>query len=56
MLLELHAHTSGISTCCRAPAPDIVAVAKDIGLDGIVLTNHYDKRFVKHGTCTQETM
>jgi len=49
MLLDLHAHTSGISTCCRAPAPDIVAVAKDIGLDGIVLTNHYDKRFVKDG-------
>jgi len=49
MLIDLHAHTSGISACCLAPASDIVAVAKEIGLDGIVLTNHYDKSYVKNG-------
>ena len=49
MLLDLHAHTAGISPCCRAPAPDIVAVAKDIGIDSIVLTNHYSKSYVKDG-------
>lgn len=41
MLIDLHAHTSGISTCCQAPAPDIVKTAKENGIDGIVLTNHY---------------
>jgi len=47
MLIDLHAHTSGISTCCRVPAPDILKAAKDIGLDGIALTNHYQKIYVK---------
>ena len=49
MLIDLHAHTSGISTCCRVPAPDIVRAALDAGLDGIVLTNHYHKGYVKNG-------
>ena len=35
MLIDLHAHTSGISACCLAPASDIVAVAKEIGLEAI---------------------
>ena len=48
MLLDLHAHTSGISTCCRAPAPDILATAKKAGIDGIVLTNHYGKYLFKN--------
>ncbi len=41
MLIDLHAHTKGMSECCRAPASVIVKVAKDNGIDGIVLTNHY---------------
>lgn len=41
MLIDLHAHTGPISTCCQAPAPIIVQVAKENGIDGIVLTNHY---------------
>lgn len=49
LLLDLHAHTSGISPCCRIAAPAVVAAAKEIGLDGIVLTNHYDKSYVKNG-------
>ncbi|MBE6621518.1 MAG: PHP domain-containing protein [Ruminococcaceae bacterium] len=49
MLIDLHAHTSGISTCCRAPAPEIVAAAKKVGIDGIVLTNHYDRSLFRNG-------
>ena len=49
MLLDLHAHTSGISHCCRAAAPEILAEARAVGLDGIVLTNHYVKSYVKDG-------
>ncbi|MBE6598842.1 MAG: PHP domain-containing protein [Ruminococcaceae bacterium] len=41
MLIDLHAHTKGMSSCCLAPAPDIVKTAKDNGIDGIVVTNHY---------------
>lgn len=49
MLIDLHAHTSGISTCCRMDAAQIVETAKNAGLDGIVLTNHYHKPYVKNG-------
>lgn len=49
MLIDLHAHSSGISRCCRIPAEKVVQTAKEIGLDGIVLTNHYDKNYVSDG-------
>ena len=49
MLIDLHAHTSGISRCCRQAAPDILKAAKDTGLDGIVLTNHYYKAYITDG-------
>ena len=49
MLIDLHAHTSGISTCCRVPAPDIIKAAQDTGIDGIVLSNHYQRHYVKNG-------
>ena len=38
MLLDLHAHSSGISRCCKIPAPTVLEVSRDLGLDGIVLT------------------
>ena len=49
MLIDLHAHTSGISTCCRVPAPEIIKAAQDAGIDGIVLSNHYQRHYVKDG-------
>lgn len=47
MLIDFHAHTSGISKCCRIPAPDVLKAAKEVGLDGIILTNHYHKPYLK---------
>ena len=49
MFIDLHAHTSGISTCCRVPAPEIIRAARETGVDGIVLSNHYQKSYVKDG-------
>ena len=49
MLLDLHAHTSGISHCCQQAAPEILKAARDVGLDGIVLTNHYYKGYITDG-------
>ena len=51
MLIDLHAHSSGISRCCQIPAPEVLKVAKEIGLDGIVLTNHYQKVYIPDGDC-----
>ncbi|MBQ9801955.1 MAG: hypothetical protein IJW51_02650 [Clostridia bacterium] len=49
MLIDMHAHTKGISRCCRVTAPEVVMAAKAAGLDGIVLTNHYQKSYVTDG-------
>ncbi len=46
MLFDLHAHTSGISTCCKADASQILETAKEKGIDGIVLANHYHKDYL----------
>lgn len=46
MLIDLHAHTSGISKCCRQPALKILENAREAGIDGIVLTNHYQRIYI----------
>ncbi len=49
MLIDLHAHSSGISQCCRASYEAAIQAALSAGLDGIILTNHYHKGYVKDG-------
>jgi histidinol phosphatase-like PHP family hydrolase len=49
MLIDMHAHSSGISRCCRIPYDEVIRRALDVGLDGIVLTNHYQKNYVLDG-------
>ena len=49
MLIDLHAHSSGISKCCRIPIEQVIEEAKKVGIDGIVLTNHYQKNYVTDG-------
>lgn len=49
MLIDLHAHSSGISRCCKVTARQVLEEAKKIGLDGIVLTNHYQKSYIPDG-------
>ena len=50
MLIDLHAHSSGISTCCRIALPEMLQVATAAGLDGVALTNHYQKSYLKGET------
>lgn len=45
MLVDMHAHSSGISTCCKADVPRVLADAKEQGIDALVLCNHYDKAY-----------
>ena len=49
MLIDLHAHSSGISKCCRVPADEVIRTTKNTNIDGIVLTNHYQKDYVTDG-------
>lgn len=46
MLIDLHAHSSGISRCCQIPVEKVIDVAIENNLDGIVLTNHYHKPYI----------
>ncbi len=46
MKIDMHAHTSGISRCCRIPAETVLSFCQNSGIDGIVLTNHYTKDYV----------
>lgn len=52
MLIDLHAHSSGISRCCRIPYDAVIQAALKVGLCGIVLTNHYQKSYVKDDDCS----
>ena len=52
MLIDLHAHTSGISRCCRIPFEQILQQTLAQGMDGIVLTNHYQKSYIQNEDIT----
>ena len=49
MLIDMHAHTSGISRCCKADARTGLLAAKEKGIDGMVLSNHYQECYVENG-------
>lgn len=53
MLMDLHAHSAGISRCCRIPADQVIQAAMDAGIEGLVLTNHYQKCYVKDGDAAE---
>lgn len=46
MLIDLHAHSSEISKCCQIPFDEVLRVTLENGMDGIALTNHYQKRYI----------
>lgn len=48
MLIDLHAHSSGISRCCQIPFEQVLKQTLDYGMDGIVLTNHYQSSYVEN--------
>ncbi len=45
MLIDLHAHTSGISKCCKISAEENIRLAKRLGFDGLAITNHYTSQY-----------
>ena len=49
MLIDLHAHSSKISWCCQITGDEVINRAINCGIDGIVLTNHYQKYYFNDG-------
>lgn len=41
MKIDLHVHTSEISSCGKLPAKEMVALYKNAGYDAICITNHF---------------
>lgn len=50
MLIDMHAHSAGISICCKASPLDVITAAKEQGIDGVILTNHYTDSYRKNET------
>jgi len=50
MLIDMHAHSSGISQCCQVPYDEVLRCTREKGMDGIFLTNHYQKSYIKDET------
>ncbi len=50
MFVDLHAHTRGISTCCRIYAEDVIKTAVDNGFDGLAIANHYASSYFSDET------
>ena len=40
--IELHCHTSPASPCADFSPEDVIATYKELGYDGVVITNHYN--------------
>lgn len=53
MLVDLHSHTSGISKCCRIDAKRVIECAEAVGIDGLAITNHYQKSYVIDGDAAE---
>jgi predicted metal-dependent phosphoesterase TrpH len=45
MLIDFHAH-SALSRCCKIDGKDALLVAIENGMDGFILTNHYDRCYL----------
>ncbi len=45
MLIDMHLHTSGISSCCKVDYRKTLDTAKDVGYDAVVITNHYTSSY-----------
>ena len=48
MLIDLHAHSKAISKCSRINGIDNIELAKSLGLNGFILTNHYDRNYIEN--------
>lgn len=48
MLIDMHAH-SALSRCCKISGKNNMIATKQNGMDGFILTNHYDKSYLING-------
>ena len=49
MLIDLHAHSSKISPCCAVSYKQALEQTLQYGMDGVALTNHYQKSYIPAG-------
>ena len=49
MLIDMHVHSAPMSTCGKRPSNEIIDITADAGMDGMVLTNHYNRKGMLEG-------
>lgn len=55
--IEMHAHTSPVSTCSQISPEEMAKTYKNLGYDAIVITNHFMKDYsVMHGLGAEEAV
>lgn len=50
MLIDLHAHTKRISKCCKADIETVINESLCKGINGVVLTNHFQKSYFSNAS------
>lgn len=56
-LFDTHIHTKEASSCSRVPAADIVRRYKELGYDGLIITDHFStSEFRQHGETYEEQL
>ncbi len=49
MLVDMHTHTKGVSSCSRITFEEVIDLSLEKGIDGVIITNHYQKSYIaKH--------
>ena len=49
MLIDMHVHSAPMSTCGKRPSNEIIDITAETGMDGMVLTNHYNRKGMHEG-------
>lgn len=49
MLIDMHVHSAPMSTCGKRPVNEIIDITMDAGMDGMVLTDHYNRKGMLEG-------
>lgn len=53
MLIDFHCHSSGVSLCAKATYQEVIDMAIEKGIDGLILTNHFDSWYFESIDRTQ---
>ena len=54
MIIDMHCHSKAISRCCQRTYKENINIAKNEGIDALILTNHYAREYLKYYESVEE--